>query len=64
MFGSPMIDAAMAGVLGLLVGSFLNVVVYRLPQMMERQWAAECAELAGKPAPDSPVVNLVTPRSR
>ncbi|MDF2462495.1 MAG: prepilin peptidase [Ramlibacter sp.] len=64
MFGSPMIDVAMAGVLGLLVGSFLNVVIYRLPQMMERQWAAECAELAGKPAPDGPVVNLVTPRSR
>jgi leader peptidase (prepilin peptidase)/N-methyltransferase len=64
MFGSLMIDAAMAGVLGLLVGSFLNVVIYRLPQMMERQWEAECAELAGKPAPDGPVVNLVTPRSR
>ena len=30
------------GLLGLLVGSFLNVVIYRLPKMMERQWAADC----------------------
>ncbi len=32
-------------VLGLLVGSFLNVVVYRLPIMMEREWRRQCAEL-------------------
>ena len=49
MIVSPVIDAGLAGVLGLLVGSFLNVVIYRLPKMLERQWAAECAELAGKP---------------
>jgi len=61
---TPAIDAGLAGILGLLVGSFLNVVIYRLPQMLERQWAAECAELAGKPAPDAPAFNLVTPRSR
>ena len=36
---------------GLVVGSFLNVVIHRLPKMMERQWRAECAELAGTPAP-------------
>lgn len=36
--------AGLAGLLGLLVGSFLNVVIYRLPKMMERQWASECAE--------------------
>lgn len=33
--------AGLAGFLGLLIGSFLNVVIYRLPKMMERQWAAE-----------------------
>ncbi len=33
--------AGLAGLLGLLIGSFLNVVIYRLPKMMERQWAAE-----------------------
>jgi leader peptidase (prepilin peptidase) / N-methyltransferase len=64
MVFSPLIDAGLAGVLGLLVGSFLNVVIYRLPQMLERQWAAECAELADKPAEEAPPFNLVTPRSR
>jgi prepilin signal peptidase PulO-like enzyme (type II secretory pathway) len=42
----PALDALLAGLLGLLIGSFLNVVIYRLPKMMERQWAQECAELA------------------
>ncbi|MDQ3027758.1 MAG: A24 family peptidase [Pseudomonadota bacterium] len=50
--------------LGLCVGSFLNVVVHRLPKMMEAQWRAECASLAGEePAPAEPY-NLVQPRSR
>ena len=58
-------DAAlMAGVLGLLVGSFLNVVIYRLPRMLERQWAAECAHYAGQPVPEQEPFNLVVPRSR
>jgi leader peptidase (prepilin peptidase) / N-methyltransferase len=64
MSGSPEVDAALAGVFGLLVGSFLNVVIYRLPQMLERQWAAECAEVSGQPPSDAPPFNLVTPRSR
>ena len=64
MFGSAAIDAGFAGVLGLLVGSFLNVVVYRLPQMLERQWAAECADLCGNPVEEAPPFNLVVPRSR
>jgi len=64
MLVSQWVDAAMAGIFGLIVGSFLNVVIYRLPKMMERQWAAECAEASGKPPEDSPVFNLVQPRSR
>lgn len=64
MLVSPLFDAGIAGVLGLLVGSFLNVVIYRLPQMLERQWAAECAELAGKPVQDAPPLSLIAPRSR
>ena len=64
MIVSPAIDAGLAGVLGLLVGSFLNVVIYRLPQMLERQWAAECAELAGKSVEEAPAFSLVHPRSR
>src|SRR5579859_3061688 len=35
-------------VLGLTVGSFLNVVLHRLPKMMQRDWERECAELAGE----------------
>lgn len=63
-------DAAFGGVIGLLIGSFLNVVIYRLPKMMERQWAAELTQLeaekqgkelsAGAQEP----FNLMTPRSR
>ena len=52
------------GVLGLLVGSFLNVVVYRLPKMLERQWAAECAELGGQELPAQDAFNLMVPRSQ
>lgn len=48
---------------GLCIGSFLNVVIHRLPKMMEREWRAECAELAGEaPVPREPY-NLVVPRS-
>jgi leader peptidase (prepilin peptidase)/N-methyltransferase len=64
MIVSPWVDAGMAGVFGLLVGSFLNVLIYRLPQMLERQWAAECADLAGKPAAPAAEFNLLRPRSR
>ena len=58
------LDASLMGLLGLLIGSFLNVVIYRLPKMMERQWAAECAELAGKEIDASEPFNLMVPRSR
>ncbi len=57
------------GLLGLLIGSFLNVVIHRLPKMMEAQWTAECAVFTGSaqdgqaPA-ELPPLNLVTPRSR
>ena len=62
--------AALLGLLGLLVGSFLNVVVHRLPKMMELRWAAECAELqspeASPPVTPTPAepFNLMVPRSR
>ncbi|MDB5742166.1 MAG: type 4 prepilin peptidase 1, Aspartic peptidase family [Polaromonas sp.] len=56
--------AGLAGLLGLLIGSFLNVAIYRIPKMMEHQWAAECAELSGKPTEPKEEFNLLTPRSR
>ena len=49
---------------GLCIGSFLNVVIHRLPKMMERAWRADCAELAGQPPPKEDPYNLVVPRSR
>src|SRR5437660_1540397 len=50
--------------LGLCIGSFLNVVIHRLPKMMEREWRAECAALAGQEPPTQEPYNLVVPRSR
>jgi leader peptidase (prepilin peptidase)/N-methyltransferase len=50
---------------GLCIGSFLNVVIHRLPKMMEREWREQCAELAGAAAaPAAPSrYNLLVPRS-
>ena len=54
----------LAGLLGLLIGSFLNVVIHRLPLMLERRWALECAELTGQIIAPQPALNLSKPRSR
>jgi len=54
---------AFSVVLGLLVGSFLNVVIHRLPKIMEREWHANCLELQGKEAPAQTKYTLSTPRS-
>lgn len=62
--GSPAVDAAVSGVLGLLIGSFLNVVIHRLPRMLEAEWAANCAELAGAAPKAVEPFNLMRPRSR
>ncbi len=65
-----------AAFLGLLIGSFLNVVILRLPRMLEQEWARECAEFNGQnpdleiaadtPSNSPPLApyNLVTPRSQ
>ncbi|HEU4622380.1 MAG TPA: A24 family peptidase [Burkholderiaceae bacterium] len=60
----PAVFAAAAGLIGLLVGSFLNVVIHRLPKMMEAEWRAQCAELSGIAESTEPKFNLWTPRSR
>lgn len=52
------------GLLGLCIGSFLNVVIHRLPRMMDRAWRLESAELLQVPAPDLPALSLATPASR
>ncbi len=50
-------------VLGLLVGSFLNVVIHRVPVMLARRWRREALELDGQLPPDEPRYDLVMPRS-
>lgn len=60
---TPWLLVTAAVLIGLAVGSFLNVVIHRLPGMLERQWRAECAELTGNPAPAAGNFNLVVPRS-
>ena len=61
---SPLIWLTVSLLLGLLVGSFLNVVIVRLPVMMQREWESQCAELSDQPAPELTAFNLSTPRSR
>lgn len=60
---SPLTFILLAGLIGLLVGSFLNVVIHRLPKMMEREWQQQCAELNGQTIDASPSYNLIVPRS-
>ena len=59
----PLVFTIVCGLLGLIVGSFLNVVIHRLPKMMERDWHAQCAELKGEALEPAPRYNLLVPRS-
>jgi leader peptidase (prepilin peptidase)/N-methyltransferase len=64
LVNDPLAAAVVAGIVGLCIGSFVNVVIHRLPKMLDRGWRAQCAELAGEPAVDLPDYNLLTPRSQ
>ncbi len=55
---------AVSVLLGLMIGSFLNVVIHRLPKMMERDWARQCAELRGEAMAEQEPFSLLRPRSR
>ena len=61
---SPALLALALGILGLAIGSFLNVVIHRLPIMMQAEWRADCAEFEGREAPAAQKLNLLVPRSR
>ncbi len=54
---------SLAGIFGLIVGSFLNVVIHRLPKMMEREWRAQCEDLSGAERSKLEPYNLLIPRS-
>ncbi len=60
---SPFCLAIVVGLLGLCVGSLLNVVIHRLPKMMQAQWREECAALEGREIPATAAYNLFVPRS-
>lgn len=64
VLSEPTALVPLAMLVGLMVGSFLNVVIHRLPKMMERGWLAECAELRGETPPLFEKLTLATPRSR
>jgi leader peptidase (prepilin peptidase)/N-methyltransferase len=59
----PALFIGACAVMGLLVGSFLNVVIHRLPVMLERQWRAECARLHAAAETQDEPYNLTVPRS-
>jgi leader peptidase (prepilin peptidase)/N-methyltransferase len=61
---SPAALMIAVALLGLCVGSFLNVVIHRLPLMMEAEWKAECASIEGRETPAREPFNLFTPPSR
>ena len=58
----PGLSIALA-ILGLIVGSFLNVVIHRLPKMMERQWERDSAEFRGEDIPETTPYSLAFPGS-
>ncbi|NOT16951.1 MAG: prepilin peptidase [Sulfuriferula sp.] len=60
---NPLWFTIACGIIGLLVGSFLNVVIYRLPKMMMRDWQIQCAELNQSTVADAPALTLSTPHS-
>lgn len=63
-FLTPWFLYTSATLLGLVVGSFLNVVIFRLPRMMEQAWRRDCCELLEQPLPDEPHISLSVPNSQ
>ena len=59
----PTVFVIFSVIFGLMLGSFLNVVIHRLPKMMEREWHNNCLELQGKDVPEQTKYSLVSPRS-
>jgi leader peptidase (prepilin peptidase)/N-methyltransferase len=60
---SPAFFTSFCSLIGLVVGSFLNVVIVRLPKMLEREWERQCADLSAETLEVPSRYNLVTPRS-
>ena len=63
-FHDPVFFTLTCAALGLILGSFVNVVILRLPKMMERSWRRECCELLDQPPSDEPRLTLSYPGSQ
>ena len=63
LHSNPTFFITFSVILGLMVGSFLNVVIHRLPKMMEHEWHNNCLELQGKEVPEQPKYSISKPRS-
>ena len=64
LLSRPEVFSLLCLLIGTLVGSFLNVVIHRLPLMLRRDWEAQCAELAGAAPAQEEALSLARPRSR
>ena len=60
---TPVLFISLCATIGLMVGSFLNVVIFRLPKMMEREWHQQCSELRGETLETLPPLSIAKPRS-
>ncbi|MDO9468490.1 MAG: A24 family peptidase [Thiobacillus sp.] len=63
LLAEPALFTGLVFLFGLLIGSFLNVVIHRLPRMMEADWHLQCADLRGEAVAETPRYNLWAPRS-
>ena len=61
---SPLFAGGMIFLLGLCIGSFLNVVIYRVPVMLDHEWRIQASEILELPRPEFPRFNLILPHSR
>ncbi|HSN39447.1 MAG TPA: A24 family peptidase [Burkholderiales bacterium] len=64
LFSDQLVFTSLCAILGLMIGSFLNVVIHRMPKIMEQRWRAEYAEMSGQQPPSTGRFNLVVPRSQ
>jgi leader peptidase (prepilin peptidase)/N-methyltransferase len=64
LLANPLFAGGYVFIVGLCVGSFLNVVIYRLPVMLNNDWRREASELLALPVPETARFNLILPRSR
>lgn len=64
LFSDQLVFTSLCAILGLMIGSFLNVVIHRMPKIMEQRWRAEYAEMSGQQSPSTGRFNLVVPRSQ